>query len=162
MLSIIIKNSHLQFRAFALVFINKRSRYKERATFLTTNKDSMAQQTKTCTVIGYIGDPIYTETETHTRLQFGVAVNFESRPDNDGVVFKHTDWTSCELTGARAKAIKPFLSKGSYVSVTGDLRWFEFKKKDADKAETLESLRVQQIVFLDKKPTTGEAAADGT
>ena len=122
----------------------------------------MAQQTKTCTLIGYTGEPTYTETETVTRLQFGVAVNYESRPDKDGVVFKHTDWTNCELTGARAKAIKPILSKGSYVSVTGDLRWFEFKKKDADKPETLESLRVQQIVFLDKKPTTSEAAADGT
>ena len=111
----------------------------------------MAQQSILMTAIGFTTEPRYEESATLKRLSFSVGVNFrEKQGDKD---FEHVEYVRVDVVGERAAGLKSILTKGMYVSVTGEQRWYA--STSAEKVVTPRySLRSPHITFLDKKESS--------
>lgn len=76
----------------------------------------------TCTVSGNLGKAAelrYTNTGLAV-VTFSVAVN-ERRKQADGSYQDEVNWLDCTMFGKRAEALKPYLAKGTKLSLVGHL-----------------------------------------
>lgn len=91
-------------------------------------------------------------------LSMSVAVN-ESRKDGNGEWTDYPNYIDMTLFGKRAEGVSDYLSKGTYVAVTGRLhqnRW----EKDGQKRSKVEVV-VDNIHFQSAGQRSGQNAYDG-
>lgn len=91
-------------------------------------------------------------------LSMSVAVN-ESRKDGNGEWADYPNYIDMTLFGKRAESVSDYLSKGTYVAVTGRLhqnRW----EKDGQKRSKVEVV-VDNIHFQSAGQRSGQNAYDG-
>lgn len=67
---------------------------------------------------------------------------------------KTTNWVECAIWGQRAEKLAEYLTKGTYVVVTGELTLREFEKRDGTKGAGL-SLRVAEVELGPKSDSQG-------
>ena len=93
---------------------------------------------KTITIAGNVGKDAETRTTQggDSVTSFNVAV--EDRQGKE----KSTLWFSCSLWGKRGESLKPYLTKGSKVAVSGDLSTREHEGK------TYLQIRADQVTLM--------------
>lgn len=119
----------------------------------------MAQQSITMTAIGFTTEPRYEETPDFKRLSFSIGVNFREKNSNGGDDFEHVEYVRVDVTGERAAKLKGILSKGMYVCVTGEQRWYRSTNKETGAVTPRYAVRSPLITFLDKKDIESASSA---
>ena len=82
-------------------------------------------------------------------LGLGVAVN-DRRKNAEGQWEDYPNFVDCTMFGTRAEHVKPYLSKGSKVSIEGKLRWSQWDAKDGGKRSKLEVV-IDEIEFMSQR-----------
>ncbi|KPF66088.1 hypothetical protein IP84_16875 [beta proteobacterium AAP99] len=76
---------------------------------------------------------------------------------------KATTWPTVQLWGKRAESLKPYLSKGTQVAVSGEVTLREYDKKDGSKGYSLD-VRAADVTLLGKaekaEPKPSKPSAD--
>ena len=70
-------------------------------------------------------------------LGFGVAVNDRRKNQQTGEWEDYPNFIDCTMFGARADALKRYLSKGTKVTIEGKLRWSQWER-DGQKRSKIE------------------------
>lgn len=98
-------------------------------------------------------DPSVRETATGTVvLGFGMAVNDRHRNQQTGEWEDYPNFIDCAMFGARAKAVAPYLQKGSKVAVEGRLHWNQWEQDGQKKSKV--SVVVDNIEFMQGRKDT--------
>ena len=94
-------------------------------------------------------DPDLRATSAGTQvLSFGVAVNDRRRNQQTGEWEDYPNFVDCTMFGARAEAVKRYLSKGSKVAIEGKLRYSSWER-DGQRRSKLEVI-VDEIEFMSR------------
>jgi single-strand DNA-binding protein len=86
-----------------------------------------------------------------------VAYNRRERNGSTGNWDSRANYINVDVFGGRAETCAKFLSKGSGVGVTGQLRWREWEASDGSKREET-AINADNVQFLD---SAGGATGDG-
>ena len=94
----------------------------------------------TCAISGNLTrDPEYRTTGGGMGvLSFTVAVNSSRKNRQTGEYEDYPNFIDCTVFGKRAEGIRRYLGKGSYVALTGSLRWSSWENKDGQKRSKVE------------------------
>lgn len=103
------------------------------------------------TIAGRIGKDIEIR-----RTNSGEAVGGFSVADDQGKD-KPTIWWNCQLWGARAEALAPYLTKGASVTVTGRVQEREYTDLEGQKRKAQE-IRVNDIALQGGRPDSRPSA----
>ena len=90
-------------------------------------------------------------------LRFSLAVNRAVR-GADGRWQEVADYVDCVVLGTRADALRPYLSRGMRVCVSGSLRQARWTAQDGSKRSKVELL-ASSVVLPDRRAQGGGAAA---
>ena len=82
-------------------------------------------------------------------LGFGVAVNDRRKNQQTGEWEDFPNLIDCTLFGARADALKRYLSKGTKVTIEGKLRWSQWER-DGQKRSKIEVI-VDELEFMSSR-----------
>lgn len=85
-------------------------------------------------------------------LGFGVAVNDRRKNPQTQEWEDYPNFIDCTMFGARAEKIKPYLVKGTKVSIEGKLRWSQWER-DGQKRSKIEVI-VDEIEFMSSRSTS--------
>ena len=100
-------------------------------------------------------DPEMRATASGTQvLSFGVAVNDRRRNPQSGEWEDYPNFVDCTMFGARAEAVRRYLSKGSKVAIEGKLRYSSWER-DGQRRSKLEVI-VDEIEFLSRGQQGGQ------
>lgn len=107
---------------------------------------------------------------------FSVATNESWIDKKSGEKVESTEWHKCVVWNKRAEACAKILKKGSRVLIEGQIKSRSYEAQPKDKTHgpiafgdgtpavidyPVTEIKVQDITFLDKKPTTDGYAANG-
>ena len=87
-------------------------------------------------------------------LEFGIAVN-ENKPDGEGGWEEYPNYVDCVLFGKRADSLSQYLSKGTYVALTGRIHQNRWKNKDGQNRSKL-GVVVDEIHFESRRLDSDE------
>ena len=82
-------------------------------------------------------------------LGFGVAVNDRRKNQQTGEWEAYPNFIDCTMFGARADALKRYLSKGTKVTIEGKLRWSQWER-DGQKRSKIEVI-VDELEFMSSR-----------
>lgn len=82
-------------------------------------------------------------------LGFGVAVNDRRKNQQTGEWEDYPNFIDCTMFGARADALKRYLSKGTKVTIEGKLRWSQWER-DGQKRSKIEVI-VDELEFMSSR-----------
>jgi single-strand DNA-binding protein len=115
------------------------------------------------TVFGRIGKDATLTEGKFTIAKFGVALSFYQKGSDRG-----TQWVNVSLFGTRAEKLAPYLTAGSSVAVTGDLKVRTYEKSDGETGISLD-MNAESIALLggggggrgdeDESPTPADSEA---
>ncbi len=71
-------------------------------------------------------------------LSFTVAVNSARKNRQTGEYEEYPNYIDCTMFGKRAESVQRYLGKGTYVALTGALRWSSWENKDGQKRSKVE------------------------
>lgn len=85
-------------------------------------------------------------------LGFGVAVNDRRKNPQTQEWEDYPNFIDCTMFGVRAEKIKPYLVKGTKVSIEGKLRWSQWER-DGQKRSKIEVI-VDELEFMSSRSTS--------
>lgn len=88
-------------------------------------------------------------------LGFGVAVNDRRKNQQTGEWEDYPNFIDCTMFGARADALKRYLSKGTKVTIEGKLRWSQWER-DGQKRSKIEVI-VDELEFMSSRDGGGQS-----
>lgn len=88
-------------------------------------------------------------------LTFSVAVNESRRNQQTGEYEDYPNYVDCTMFGRRAESISRYLTKGTYVALTGRLRQNRWQNKDGQNRSKLE-VTVDNIHFEPRRLDSDE------
>lgn len=87
-------------------------------------------------------------------LTFSVAVNESRRNQQTGEYEDYPNYVDCTMFGRRAESVSRYLTKGTYVALTGRLRQNRWQNKDGQNRSKLE-VTVDNIHFESRGEQSG-------
>jgi len=93
-----------------------------------------------------------------TVLNFSIAENLPAGKDESGKTKTRTNWYRVSIFGKYADAMAPYITKGSIVSVSGDLSVSEYKKKDGGTGFEM-NIENPRVSLLGNRVAKGETTA---
>jgi len=91
---------------------------------------------------------------------FSVAVNHTHRDATTGKPVEETEWFNCVAWEGLAETVNSYVQKGSLLYVSGRLKTRSWEQDGTKHYKT--ELIVNEVKFLDRRPTAGDVAADVT
>lgn len=88
-------------------------------------------------------------------LEFGVAVNESRKNQQTGEWDEYPNYVDCKVLGKRAESLERFLSRGTYVALTGRLHQSRWQNKDGQNRSRLEVV-VDEIHFETRRDDSDE------
>lgn len=88
-------------------------------------------------------------------LEFGVAVNESRKNQRTGEWDEYPNYVDCKVLGKRAESLERFLSRGTYVALTGRLHQSRWQNKDGQNRSRLEVV-VDEIHFETRSDDSDE------
>ena len=79
-------------------------------------------------------------------LEFGVAVTESRKNQQTGEWDEYPNYVDCKILGKRGKSLAQYLSKGTYVALTGRLHQSRWQNKDGQNRSRLEVI-VDEVHF---------------
>lgn len=76
--------------------------------------------------------------ERHAVLTFSVAVNESRKNQQTGEYEDYPNYVDCTMLGRRAESVSRYLTKGTYVALTGRLHQNRWQNKDGQNRSKLE------------------------
>ena len=112
----------------------------------------MAGSLNSVTLIGFVGkDPEIRHTSDGKMVAgFSVATSERWKDKASGDMKEKTEWHRCVAFDRQAETISEYVTKGSYLHVTGKLATRKWQDKDGSDRYTTE-INAQSIIFLDRK-----------
>lgn len=88
-------------------------------------------------------------------LEFGVAVNERRKNQRTGEWDEYPNYVDCNILGKRGGSLARYLSKGTYVALTGRLHQSRWQTKDGQNRSRLEVV-VDEIHFETRRDDSDE------
>ena len=88
-------------------------------------------------------------------LEFGVAVNESRKNQQTGEWDEYPNYVDCKVLGKRAESLERFLSRGTYVALTGRLHQSRWKNNDGQNRSRIEVV-VDEIHFETRRDDSDE------
>ena len=88
-------------------------------------------------------------------LEFGVAVNESRKNQQTGEWDEYPNYVDCKVLGKRGSSLARYLSKGTYVALTGRLHQSRWQTKDGQNRSRLEVV-VDEIHFETRRDDSDE------
>lgn len=88
-------------------------------------------------------------------LEFGVAVNESRKNQRTGEWDEYPNYVDCKILGKRGGSLARYLSKGTYVALTGRLHQSRWQTKDGQNRSRLEVV-VEEIHFETRRDDSDE------
>ena len=102
------------------------------------------------TAAGYIGQDADLRQTPGSETVCSINLGVQGRGDAP------TQWVRCTLWGARAQALAQYLTKGSFLVVSGSGRMDEYTDKNGEKRTNLAIYSVDQVTFGPKTPQNSQ------
>lgn len=87
-------------------------------------------------------------------LEFGVAVNESRKNQQTGEWDEYPNYVDCKILGKRGESLARYLSKGTYVALTGRLHQSRWQNKDGQNRSRLEVI-VDEVHFESRGQNDG-------